>query len=185
MHIEFTSRRERLIFVKAHPRRYNFKKEISSINFTKYSSKKRKRLKHLSSITFFIWFFWFLNFAARLGPIPWFISTNFHGFTVAQQSSGIRIPVTQFHKHIPISATHLLDISITRTGKINIQGNKVTVSELPEILNKYSMWDPQLVAFLIIDRECKMGVVNTVLFEIKKSPIREVYFFTSEHSYKM
>ena len=162
-----------------------FRDDFPSINFSRYTSRRRDKLNHLISLTSFIWFYWFLAFAIRIGPIPSFEFTNFFGFSVAQQSSGIRIPITQYHSQIKISKRHLLPISISRWGLINVDGSIVKLEELQEIIKKHIKMDPRVEGYLIVDKECKMQVVNIIVSTMRKNNYKRVNFFTSEHPIKM
>jgi biopolymer transport protein ExbD len=174
-----------LIYFKPYSPRDRKRNKVTSINFSKFKSHRRVRLNHLIGLTSFIWFFWFLNFAARLGPIPWFVSANFHTFQIAQQSQGIRIPITQSHKPFGTSARHLMNVSLNRAGKIIINGTKVEYENLKNIFSYVRANDPIVKPFLIIDKECKMEYVNKVIAEIKSARIRKIYFCTNDYSYKM
>ncbi len=174
-----------MYFFKPYSYKYRFQNKVESINFTKYKSVRRYRLNHLFALTSFIWFYWFLNFAFRIGTIPNFISCNFHGYMIAKQSPGICIPVTQNHESIKGSARHLINISVNKYGKIVINGDHLNLDEVGEVLLKNRYYDPNGIPFLIIDRDCKMEIVNKMLYEIRQSHFFKVYFFTNEYGSKM
>ncbi len=132
-----------------------------------------------------IWFYWFLTFAGKIGPIFPMIATDLNLFLIYQQSDNIEIPQAQFQAMISISSRHLLNISIHREGVIVIDGKKCNDEGIYSITRNKFICDPQVCAFLIVDKNCKMEYVKKVYKILQEAQIYKVYHMVSNSGKKV
>jgi biopolymer transport protein ExbD len=136
------------------------------------------------SLTAFIFYYWFLAFTVRIGPIPWMEFGNLNFFRNVSYASGIQIPKTKYHKPVVGSKRHLIHISITKSEKIRVNGYPVRIDNFLKAYSQNLNMDPQAQPLLIIDRNCKMDIINQVIVEIKKKPCRKIIFCTNDKPYR-
>lgn len=164
------------------PRRhtYNFAKKYSSIQFTKNTSHRRNRLYDLVKLISVIWLYWCLTFAGKIGPIFPFIETNLNLYYITAQSNNIIIPQAYHTQKINISSRLLLNISVHKNCITVVDGYKYNKGDLYLAFRNALLRNPQICAFLIIDKNCRMEYVYDVYNALRMAKIYRVYHMVSK-----
>ena len=97
-----------------------------------------------------------------------------------ESSKGIKLPIAKNIDRLPVGPKHLLPIIIHKDETIRTDfGKEITLRELPDYIRTNRINDPQLVVLFVIDKECKMRIVNKVLEVSRNNYGIQVRFMTS------
>lgn len=168
-------------FPKANSRKFGIRKEIYPTQFTRFYSKRRYDCDEIFKLINVIWFYTFLIFAFRMGGISFLTMFDMTGMYAAINSKGITVPKAENTTTRNIRGRFFLHISIHEDGHVRVEnGAKINPEHLFIYFKNSKSRNPQAVAFLIVDKNCRMIYVNQVIQALRKADLRKVIFFTSK-----
>ncbi len=160
-------------------------KGVSKGRFSNFFPERKSNLKSLENLTSFVWFYWFIVFAIKIGMIFPFIFFNPIRMHISNCSNGIIPPIATKHDLLDISSRHLFPIVIHKDGLIKVEyGYEIDLVNLSKLLLSKRINDPMLIVLFVVDKNCKMGVLNKVFNICRENNALLVRFVTSDH-YKL
>ena len=168
-------------FPKINSRKFGIRQEIYPTQFTRFYSKRRYNFDDIFKLINVIWFYTFLIFAFRIGGAALFTMFDMAGMNAAINSNGITLPKAENKAKRNFSGRNLLYISIHEDGHVRVAlGAKIYTKDFVTYFKNSKLSNPQVVAFLIVDKNCKMIYVNQVIQALRKADLRKIIFFTSK-----
>ena len=163
------------------PRTHRFRafNRDKRFHFTRIYEYRKYSINELVRLCNCVLLFVFLLIAFRLGTIFLLSFTNLGSIFAANYSDGIHIPQVENHNRFHGSSRHFLYISIHKDGIIKIDGYEIEKNTWIDYFYNKRLWDPQIVACLLVDRDCTMDIVKEVIFKLRKGQIYRFWFTTS------
>jgi hypothetical protein len=131
--------------------------------FGRFFPYRKIDLNSLEKLKHIIWFFWFIVIATRvevLYPSVFFSNVN---MKISKASQGIQLPAIEKNDTLSVSNLHLFPIIIHTDASIKIDsGMDVNLKNLSQYLKIAKAKDPQLIVLFVVDKRCKMYIVNKV-----------------------
>ena len=152
------------------PRTHRFRafNKEKRFHFARLYEYRKYSLIELTKIINCVLLFVFLLIAFRLGSIFLLSFSNLGGFLAASYSDGIHIPKVENYNRHRGSIRHFIYISIHENGIVKIDGSEIDKNLWSDYLYTERIHDPQIVACLLVDRDCTMDLVKEVLFKLQK-----------------
>jgi len=160
------------------PRSHRFRafNKNSRINFTQLYLSRKYSLNELQKLINCVLLFVFLIIALRMGTISVLMFTNIGSIYATSQSDGLHLPCIDNYNRYHGSTRHFLYISIHKDGIIKIDGYEMEKNTWTEYFYNKRIWDPQIVACLLVDRNCTMDIVKEVIFKLRKGQIYRFWY---------
>jgi|GEM_PF-6048790 len=117
-------------------------------------------------------------FALRVGSEATFSMQHPVGFNAIMYSHGVHLPKLGSSRRFYNSRSFVI-IRVTKDGVATFDGERIDPKVWRQFLVRYRSGIPKLRAFLVIDRDSRMGVVQDLLSAVRDAGIRYVVFAAS------
>ena len=176
----------RAFLVRFYFRKSSAEFRLSQSHFHLFGNLWYRRLKRKDywNLAYALWFWMFLEFASKIGVISVFPFQDTGSMYASYYSQGITVPYGVNTRGLP-GQRHLVYVSLDKNGMIKVNGSICRDNILILVLSNQLLVDPQIVAFLIIDRDCEMPSVNKLFMKLRSAGLLRISLMCENNHYKI